>query len=322
MSRAGRPRGRAVSVGVAIAVAVAVAVLTLTGCMNGSNISAGPPIYGRPIQVVTTFYPLEYLVQRVGGDAVDVTDLAAPGVEPHDLELSPKDVAAVVDADLVVYLSGFQAAVDTAVQTEAPATGWDVASAASLSLTYEPTSEYAVKPQQPITDPHFWLDPTRYAAVAKALAVELERIDASRAATFSTNANALVKELDQLDQEWKRATVSCDSRDLVTSHAAFGYLAARYGFTQIGVSGLSPESEPSAKALATTADFVREHDISTIYYETLVDPAIAQTVANETGAVTAALDPIEGLSSESAGTDYFSIMRADLATLLTGQGCR
>ncbi len=299
-----------------------VATLAVGGCSGASSGAGGAqsPTDGQPLQIVTTFYPLQYLVERVGGSAVEVTDLAPPGVEPHDLELSPKDVAHVSDADLVVYLSGFQAAVDTAVAAEAPTTSWDVAPSANLSRTYTPTNELGLS-SAPQSDPHFWLDPTRYATVAEALAEQLGSLKPADAATFSANAKTLATELDQLDQEWKEATASCVNRDLVTSHTAFGYLAARYGFTQQGISGLSPETEPSARTLAATADFVRAHDVTTIYYETLVSPAIAETIATETGAVTAALDPIEGLSAASDGADYFSIMRSDLVTLVAGQGC-
>ncbi len=317
----GRWRALPVRAHALVAVAALLTTMTLAGCASPTR-AAGSPTDGRPLQVVTTFYPLEYLVERVGGSAVEVTDLAPPGVEPHDLELSPKDVARIFDADLVVYLSGFQAAVDTAVAAEAPATGWDVSPSADLSRTYTPTEELSPPADAtPVKDPHFWLDPTRYAAVAEALAERLSTLQPAEASMFSANAQALVSELHALDHEWKKATATCANRDLVTSHTAFGYLAARYGFTQLGISGLSPETEPSAKTLATTADFVRAHRVSTIYYETLVSPAIAETIASETGAVAAALDPIEGLSDASNGADYFSIMRSDLATLVSGQGC-
>ena len=193
---------------------------------------------------------------------------------------------------------------------------------ADLSLTYTPVEEgQEVAEEAGATDPHFWLDPTRYAAVARALAVQLGTISPADAATFTRNAEAVSTELTALDTEWAEATATCANRDLVTSHNAFGYLAGRYGFVQRGITGLTPEQEPSPQALAATADFVRANGVTTIYYETLVSPAIADTVASETGATTAVLDPLEGLSDESAGDDYFAVMRANLANLVTGQGC-
>ncbi len=275
-----------------------------------------------PITVVTSFYPLEYLAERVGGERVQVTNLAGAGVEPHDLELTPKDVALIDEADQVVYLKGFQPAVDDAVAAQAADSSWDVASAADLSLTFTPVGEGAqVGGEANATDPHFWLDPARYAAVAQALAVQLRTISPQDSAAFTRNADELGKELRALDHEWADATETCANRDLVTSHNAFGYLAERYGFVQRGITGLSPEQEPSPQTLAATADFVAANGVTTIYYETLVSPAIADTVANETGAATAVLDPLEGLSEESAGDDYFAVMRANLASVISGQGC-
>jgi zinc transport system substrate-binding protein len=306
-----------------------VGLLALTACSGTSGDGAGAAPAGSsgsvpagPITVVTSFYPLEYLVERVGGSAVEVTNLAALGAEPHDLELTPKDVARIAEADQVVYLSGFQPAVDDAVAAQAADTSWDVAAAADLSLTYTPIEEGSTATDEAgSTDPHFWLDPTRYAQVAEALADEFSALSPPDAEDFAANAAAVTAELTALDAEWSAATGTCVSRDLVTSHNAFGYLAERYGFVQRGITGLTPEDEPSPQALAATADFVRANDVAIIYYETLVSPAIAQTVAAETGASTAVLDPIEGLSAESAGTDYFAIMRTNLATVVAGQSC-
>jgi zinc transport system substrate-binding protein len=127
--------------------------------------------------------------------------------------------------------------------------------------------------------------------------------------------------LAQLDSDYKAALGSCQNRDLVTSHNAFAYLADRYGMTQVGIAGLTPESEPTPADLAAVTQFVKAHDVKTIYYETLVSPAIAQTVARETGAKTEVLDPIEGLTDKSQGKDYLQVMRSNLANLKTGQPC-
>jgi zinc transport system substrate-binding protein len=213
--------------------------------------------------------------------------------------------------------------VDDAVRAQAADSSFDAATAADLSLTYTPIEEGAtVEGQAGAVDPHFWLDPTRYAAVAKALAARLTAASPADAALFTKNTDTLLADLTALDRDWSAATKTCDSRELVTSHNAFAYLGQRYGFSQLGITGLTPDSEPSPKALAEAIDFVRAHGVTTIYYETLVSPAIADTVAGETGAATAVLDPLEGLTTASAGTDYFSVMRANLATLVAGQGCQ
>ena len=254
-------------------------------------------------QVMTSFYPLQFVSERIAGDAVTVHNLTKPGAEPHDLELTPRDVAELADADLVVYLSGFQPAVDTAVAEQA-STSYDVAGAADLAAK----------------DPHFWLDPVRLADVAGTLADRLAQLSPDDAADFRRNASTLRTDLMELDADYSTGLAHCASTDLVTSHAAFGYLAKRYGLTQRGITGLRPEDEPSPGALAEIADFVTAHDVGTIYSETLVSPAVAKTLARETGVRTAVLDPIEGLDDASA--DYLAVMRSNLATLREGQLCR
>jgi zinc transport system substrate-binding protein len=295
------------------------ALVTLAACGGTSSGGTTAVGAGGTVAVVASFYPLQYAAQRVGGDAVTVTNLTKPGAEPHDLELSPKDVAAVADAGLVVYLSGFQPAVDEAVKTQAGDKAFDVAGSARLDRTV--VADEGDEAGQSVTDPHFWLDPTRLADVGDALAARLGTADPAKAATFTANAAALRKDLEALDGEMKAGLATCTNKDVVTSHQAFGYLAEHYGLTQVGITGLSPEAEPDAKTIAKVTDFVRANDVTTIYYETLVSPAVAKTVAAETGARTTVLDPIEGISDASAAQDYLGVMRANLAALRAGQPC-
>jgi zinc transport system substrate-binding protein len=297
------------------AVAVA-AALALSGCAGAR--AADRPTDGR-LAVVASFYPLEYAAQRVGGDRVFVSDLTKAGAEPHDLELSPRQVASVVDADLVVHLRGFQPSVDSAVDLDAPEHALDVAPAARLDRTV--TDEQANGRVGTGVDPHFWLDPTRLADVGDALAHRLAALDPEHADGYTQRAAALRADLEALDARFRAGLARCAARDLVTSHQAFGYLAARYGLEQIGITGLNPEAEPDAATLARVADVVRAHRVRTVYAETLVSPAIARTVAAETGAATAVLDPLEGITVESAARDYLGVMGANLATLRSGQEC-
>ena len=192
---------------------------------------------------------------------------------------------------------------------------------ADLSLSYTPIEEGVAHEDETSTDPHFWLDPLRLADVAEAIAGRLGEADPGGAELFSANAASLRSDLESLDGELRDGLASCENRDVVTSHNAFGYLADRYGLVQVGITGLTPEEEPTAADLSAVTEFVREHDVRTIYYETLVSPAIAETVADETGAATAVLDPIEGLSEDSGDSDYFTVMRANLASLQAGQPC-
>ena len=279
--------------------ALIVAAGALAACAGGP--SPAPSDAGRPV-VVAGFYPLAYAAEQVSGDAVEVVNLTPPGAEAHDLELSPQQVAEIGEADLILYVPGFQPALDEAIAQVAPDRALDVTQAID---------------ELP-ADPHVWLDPLNMATIGNEIAARLGAMDASLDVT--DGASALADAMRALDAEWKSGTADCRSRDLVVSHEAFGYLARQYGLTQIGISGLSPEAEPSPARLAEVADLVRANGVTTIYYETLVDPQVAQTLAAETGATTAVLDPLEGLVEGSTG-DYVSVMRDNLAQVRSGQGC-
>jgi zinc transport system substrate-binding protein len=245
-----------------------------------------------------------------------VANLVPVGSEPHDLELTPRAVAELGDADLVVYLAGFSPAVDDAASQLGSAKVVDVTSVAELDLTLDAAGD-----GDATVDPHFWLDPLRLAAVGDEVAQRLGDLDPDGASTFTTNAAVLRAELEVLDAEFEAGLAGCQRRDLVTGHRAFGYLARRYGLRQVGIAGLTAEEEPTPADLAAAVDFVERNDVRTIYHEPLASPAAAETVAAETGARTAVLDPVEGLSDASAGGDYPAIMRANLATLREGQSC-
>lgn len=282
--------------------------VALVGCGSSSPGTGAP---GDPLRVVASFYPLQWMAQQVGGKHVQVASLTKPGAEPHDLELSPRDVGAVQDAAVVAYLSGFQPAVDTAVADAGDGQVFDARRAANLDLEGEGGS----------ADPHFWLDPTRMGAVANAFATTLADADPTHATEYRRNAARLRLKLATLDLDFHQGLADCARTEVVTSHTAFAYLTRRYGLEQVGVTGLTPEAEPSPQDLAKVADFVDAHDVTTIYFETLTSPAVAKAVASETGATTAVLDPIEGLNDRSKGRDYLQIMRSNLRTLRTGQGC-
>jgi zinc transport system substrate-binding protein len=289
-------------------VVAAAAVVALLG-------ACGPP---RPagngrLRVVASFYPLQFVAERVGGERVAVTNLVKPGAEPHDLELTPWQAVEVADADLVVYLSGFQPAVDDAVDQSARDHALDVTKTiATLTGSVEGSGHGA--------DPHMWQDPVRLAAIARATADRLAALDPSSAAAYHARAAAIGTQLTQLDQEFTAGLASCQRRTIVTSHAAFGYLADRYHLRQIAITGVTPEDEPTPKHLKQAVDLARSTGTTTIFFETLLTAKIAEAVATEVGAKAAVLDPIEGVQAGS-GADYFSLMRANLASLRTALGC-
>jgi zinc transport system substrate-binding protein len=277
------------------------------------------------LAVVASFYPLQFATEQVGGGHLVVTSLTKPGAEPHDIELTPRDVASVSKARLVVYEKGLQGAVDNAVESQGGDRTLDVAPSARLDLLFQPTvgapAQAAGENAPGTTDPHFWLDPQRYSDVAKAIAQRLSSVDPANKADYEKNAKAFEDRLATLGQEFTAGLARCGRKEFVTSHAAFGYLAERFGLKQIAINGISPDQEPKAAELAAVSTYAKSHGVTTIYAETLASPAIAQTVANEAGAKMATLDPIEGLTDKSEGKDYFEVMRSNLKTLQVGQSC-
>jgi zinc transport system substrate-binding protein len=289
---------------------VTLAALTLTACGTAGQARAGRNSKGQ-LAVVASFYPLELAAEQIGAGHVSVTTLTRPGAEPHDIELSPRDVATVSDAALVIYEKGLQPAVDRAAESQAGAHGLDVAPAAHLERRLAGGG----------VDPHFWLDPQRYADVGRLIATRLIAADPANKADYERNAKGFESRLAALSTSYTAGLSRCERRDIVTSHAAFGYLAQRFGMRQIPVNGLSPDQEPNAADLAQVSSYAKTHGVTTIYAETLASPAIAATVARESGATMATLDPVEGLTRQSKGKDYFEVMASNLTALRSGQGC-
>ena len=315
---------------------VASLVLVVASC--GGNSGSGDVAVERgeaseQRDVVAAFYPLVFVAEQVGGEHVTVRDLTPPGADSHDLELSPRDVVMLQEADLIVYLAGFAAALDQAIQPLASEQVFDVASSARLNHEeghdeeghdeegHDEEGHDEEHHEHGGIDPHFWLDPMRLADVADATAVRFAELDPDNAESFQQNAASLRVQLEDLDDDFQQGLADCARVDLVTAHRSFGYLANRYGLNQVGIAGLSPDQEPSAGRLAVVADFVQDNQVGVIYYESLVDPGVAQAVANETGAATDVLDPLETLSETADGDDYFQVMRSNLAALRSGLEC-
>jgi zinc transport system substrate-binding protein len=260
----------------------------MAGCGGGN---------GGKRTIVAAFYPLAYAAERIGGASFDVQNLTPPGAEPHDLELTPREVARIEKASVVLYLShGFQPAVSKAVE-QAQGIRLDV-------LARLPLQD---------NDPHVWLDPVRFARVGRKIGAALHR-----------PAGGFVTDLQELDRQYRDGLRNCRRREIVTSHAAFGYLAARYGLKQVAITGVTPESEPSPRQLARVIQIVRRTHATTVFFETLVSPRLAETVAREVGARTAVLDPIEGVTPDERkrGENYLTLMRRNLGTLRKALGCR
>lgn len=266
---------------------------------------------GRPV-VVAAFYPLEFAAARIGGTAVEVKGLTPPGAEPHDLELTSGQVRDLAETDLVLYVGGgFQPALEDAVAGIDDSRKLDVLEARELMQGEGEEGDDAA-------DPHVWLDPTRLAEIADEIAARLSEVDPGNAELFSDNAAQLREDLRELDEDFADGLRDCRSKEIVTSHEAFGYLAARYGIDQVGISGIDPEAEPSAERLAEIAELVEERGVDTIFFEELAPPDLAETLARETGAQTAVLSPLETAPERG---DYLDAMRANLERLREALDC-
>ena len=274
------------------------------------------------MSVVASFYPVYEAARRVGGERTQVTNLTPAGTEPHDLELSPKQVDQILDATVVLYMGhGFQPAVEDIAKSRHSGVTVDVLSALAAQRKLRGLPSGA---EERGTDPHVWLDPVLMAGVVDEVRKALDRSDPAGVATYQRNAEHYRSEIEALDRRFRDGLRECARRVIVTSHAAFGYLAARYGLVQEAIAGLSPEAEPDPKRLAELADLVRREGVTTIFTEELVSPRVADTLAREAGVRTAVLNPLEGLTSQeiARGEDYVSVMDKNLATLRAALGCR
>lgn len=310
-----------------VAIAAALAAVTLAGCGGSSASGDSSGGSGDKLDVVASFYPLEFIARTVGGDAVNVTTLTAPGVEPHDLELTPKQVGEIAGAKLVIYEKGLQPAVDEAVDQNAKDAGFDVATAAKLENTgaefeeHEEGEEGEEHAGESELDPHFWLDPVRYADVINAVTDKLAAADSANADGYKERAKTLLDEVGKLDGEYKTGLENCKLKTFVTSHQAFAYMAKRYGLTMVGIAGFTPDAEPSPARIKEVQDIVKKQGVTTIFYEELVSPKVAQTIARDLGVQTAVLSPIEGLSDANSKETYLTLMRENLQELRKANGC-
>ncbi|MEU7897618.1 metal ABC transporter substrate-binding protein [Nonomuraea sp. NPDC049152] len=299
--------------------------LLVTAAACGSGAAETSPAAVKPgekAKVVAAFYPLQWLTEQIAGSAVSVETLTAPGVEPHDLELTPQQVADVGGATLTAYVKGLQPAVDEAVEQNAGDKGFDAAAAvqtlpATEAEAADGGAEAHEHEHEVAYDPHLWLDPSRFAGVATKLGERLAAIDPAHAQAYKDRAAKTVAALTALDQEYAKGLGTCSTRSIVTAHAAFGYLADRYKLKQVGIT-MDPEAEPSPARIAEVSKVAKAENVTTIFTEALVSPKVAEVLANEVGAKTAVLDPME---SRPSGGDYLSAMRQNLSTLRTALGC-
>ncbi|MFE2168951.1 metal ABC transporter substrate-binding protein [Streptomyces sp. NPDC059447] len=317
----------------ALAASVALGATALTACSGASADADGSgSAKDGKLDVMASFYPMQFLAEQIGKDHVKVSTLTKPGVEPHDLEITPKQTGQLGEADVVLYLKTLQPAVDKAVAQSGVKNIVDAGTLTKLEVHGASGHDHAHEGEgegeaghdhghgEAGEDPHIWLDPTKYAEVAKGVGAALEKADPDHAADYRKNTDELVGKLAALDTEFKDGLRNTTSKTFITTHSAFGYLAERYGLDQEGISGVDPESEPSPARMKELQALAKQENVSTVFFETLASDKTAKSLATDTGLKTDVLDPLEGISNKSQGADYFEVMRSNLKNLQKALG--
>ncbi|GHD22946.1 zinc ABC transporter substrate-binding protein [Streptomyces violarus] len=305
------------------ATAASLGLGALTACSSDSAATGNTEKF----DVVASFYPMAFLAEQIGGDHANVTSLTEPGQEPHDLEISTQQRAQLEEADAALFLKGLQPAVDEAVSQTGIKTKIDAASLTHLEdhggagHGHEGEEGHSEEEEHG-RDPHVWLDPVKYAEIAQGVGKAFEKADPDHAADYQKNTEALVKKLGGLNSDFENGLKNSKSKVFFTNHAAFGYLAERYGLTQEAISGVDPESEPSAARVKDLQREAKADGVTTVFYETLVSDKTAKTLARDANLKTDVLDPLEGITDNSRGDDYFQVMEANLKALQTALGAK
>ncbi|MEU3835650.1 metal ABC transporter substrate-binding protein [Streptomyces microflavus] len=325
----------------AVAGAVVLGLTALSACSTSDAADGGN---GDKLKVTASFYPMQFLAERIGGEHVAVTSLTKPGVEPHDLELTPRQIGSISESDYVLYLKGIQPAVDDAIKQSGVKNTVDAATLTTLedhgsevsghdhgheeeAHEEEAHEEHAEGDghnhgEEGGADPHIWLDPVKYAEVAKGVGKSLEKADPDHAADYKKNTEALVGELDKLNTAYETGLKNTATKTFITTHSAFGYLAERYGLTQQGIAGIDPEAEPSPARIQEIHTIAEKEKATTVFFETLASDRTAKTLAKDTGLKTGVLDPLEGITKKSQGADYIEVMESNLTALQKALGAK
>lgn len=266
---------------------------------------------------MATFYPVYEAARQVGGQQALVQLVVPPGTEPHDYEPTPRDVAALSDAAMVVFNGvDFEPWLERLLP-DLEKKGVVLVDASKTIDLLEMEDE--VDPSRKVPDPHFWLDPVLMQQIVLAVKDGYVRMDPAGRPAYEANAIAYNAKLEALHRKYQRELEGFKNRTFVTAHAAFAYLAKRYDLEMIPIAGVNPTDEPSPREMAAIVRLAREKGIKHIFFETLVSPRLAETIAREVGAGTLVLNPLEGLEDEEikAGADYISVMEENLANLKT-----
>lgn len=268
------------------------------------------PVKSGKMKVVTSFYPLYFLANEIGKEKVEVTNLTPAGVEPHDYELTARDIMAVQQAKLLILNGGRLEAWGDKVKKDLKGSGLAVLEVGESLIENN--------------DPHVWLSQTKYKQELWLVEKKLVELDPLNEEYYLSRATDLDQRLTKQKEEFDRGLRSCRLKDFITSHQAFGYLANDFGLREVAIAGLTPEEEPSTKQLAEVAKIAKDKEIRFIFFEKLVNPKLSETIAQEVGAKTLVLDPAEGISDNDLklGKNYFTIMAENLNNLRIALECQ
>ena len=271
------------------------------------------------LQVTTSFYPLYYFAHMIGGDKVQVVNITPSGAEPHDYEPTAQDIARIEDSTLLILNGGNLEPWGNDITQNIDPTKTTIVTVGENLIT-----QTVAENGKNNSDPHIWLSPYLAGQIVDKITTSFISADPQNATVYQSNATVLKNNLTQLDAEYKKGLSMCASKDIVTSHAAFGYLATEFGLTQIPIAGLSPDTEPSPKDMVAVAEFAKSNNVKYIFFESLVSPKLSATIATEIGAQTMVLDPIEGLTANevAAGSDYLTLMQNNLRNLRIALSCK
>ena len=277
------------------------------------------PVQAGKMQVVASFYPLYFFSSQIGGDKADVTNIVPAGAEPHDYEPTAQDMAKMESSKLIVLNGGGLEAWSDNIKKNVDAKKTAIVTAGEGLTTQQVTEDGETG-----TDPHVWLDPPLAEKMVDNITQGYAQADPDNKEYYQANANTLKSKLADLDMEYKQWLSNCQEKNIITSHAAFGYISMTYGLKQVSIAGLSPDAEPSPQQLADIAKFAKDNNVKYIFFESLVSPKLSQTIATEVGAQTLVLNPIEGLTDEelAQGKNYLTVMRDNLTNLKIALQCK
>ncbi|MCQ6282954.1 metal ABC transporter substrate-binding protein [Bacillus sp. EB600] len=296
-------------------------LLILSGCSNISQTKGEMSKEGsKKLQIVTTFYPMYYFTKQVTGNSATVDFLIPNGVEPHDWEPTVRDMEKIQNADVFIYDSRyFETWADKVLKSIGSSNLKVLEATKGIQLLDGNFLEDGnqQKGNGSIKDPHVWLSPVLAQQEVDNIAKTLEESDPKHKEQYDKNAAAFKAKLVDLDKLYKDTIDKANQKEFVTQHAAFQYLAKQYGLIQIPIAGLSPDVEPTLGKLEELANLTKEKNIHVIYFEGLTSAKVAQTLANEIGAKTEVLNPLEGLTKEDQkqGLDYIGVMKKNLEAL-------